>query len=56
MAAIGSLVFCTDCGNLLPATKGTEKNSLNCECCGAWNKGLRQAQESQVFLFSPGDR
>ncbi|KAL3953480.1 hypothetical protein ACCO45_011436 [Purpureocillium lilacinum] len=38
MAAIGSLVFCTDCGNLLPATKGTEKNSLKCECCGAWNK------------------
>ncbi|KAG5943185.1 hypothetical protein E4U59_000580 [Claviceps monticola] len=38
MASIGSLVFCTDCGNLLPATKGTEKNSLNCECCGAWNK------------------
>ncbi|KAG6004666.1 hypothetical protein E4U54_000505 [Claviceps lovelessii] len=38
MAAIGSLVFCTDCGNLLPATRGTEKNSLKCECCGAWNK------------------
>ncbi|UNI21559.1 DNA-directed RNA polymerase I core subunit rpa12 [Purpureocillium takamizusanense] len=38
MAAIGSLVFCTDCGNLLPATKGTEKNFLKCECCGAWNK------------------
>ncbi|KAG8425126.1 DNA-directed RNA polymerase I core subunit rpa12 [Metarhizium acridum] len=38
MAAIGSLVFCTDCGNLLPATQGTEKNSLKCECCDAWNK------------------
>lgn len=39
MAAIGSVVFCTDCGNLLPATKGTERNVLSCECCGAENKG-----------------
>lgn len=39
MAAIGSLVFCTDCGNLLPASKGTERNVLSCECCGAENKG-----------------
>ena len=38
MAAIGSLVFCTDCGNLLPATKGSEKSILLCECCGAENK------------------
>ena len=41
MAAIGSMVFCTDCGNLLPATKGTEQNVLSCECCSAENKGLR---------------
>lgn len=40
MAAIGSLVFCTDCGNLLPSTKGTERNVLSCECCGAENRGL----------------
>lgn len=40
MAAIGSMVFCTDCGNLLPATKGTEQNVLSCECCSAENKGL----------------
>lgn len=39
MAAIGSLIFCTDCGNLLPASKGSEKNILHCECCGAENKG-----------------
>jgi DNA-directed RNA polymerase I subunit RPA12 len=39
MAAIGSLVFCIDCGNLLPASKGTERNVLSCECCGAENKG-----------------
>ncbi|CEJ85083.1 Putative DNA-directed RNA polymerase subunit [[Torrubiella] hemipterigena] len=38
MAAIGSLVFCTACGNLLPATKGTDRNSLRCEACGAWNQ------------------
>ncbi|KAH7160883.1 transcription factor S-II [Dactylonectria macrodidyma] len=38
MAAIGSLVFCTDCGNLLPSTKGTERNVLSCEGCGAQNR------------------
>ncbi|KEY74225.1 hypothetical protein S40285_02828 [Stachybotrys chlorohalonatus IBT 40285] len=38
MAAIGSLVFCLSCGNLLPVSKGTEKNILLCECCGAENK------------------
>lgn len=39
MSAIGSLVFCTDCGNLLPASKGSSKNILQCECCGAENRG-----------------
>lgn len=49
MAAIGSLVFCTDCGNLLPSTKGSERNTLSCECCGAENKGLQTlGQASQV--------
>ncbi|KAL2128392.1 hypothetical protein VTI74DRAFT_9248 [Chaetomium olivicolor] len=38
MAAIGSLIFCTDCGNLLPASKGSEKNILHCDCCGAENR------------------
>ncbi|KAK3940666.1 hypothetical protein QBC46DRAFT_384732 [Diplogelasinospora grovesii] len=38
MAAIGSLVFCTDCGNLLPVSKGNEKNILLCDCCGAENR------------------
>jgi DNA-directed RNA polymerase I subunit RPA12 len=41
MAAIGSLVFCTDCGNLLPVSKGNVKNILHCDCCGADNKGWR---------------
>lgn len=39
MAAIGSLIFCTDCGNLLPVSKGSENNILLCECCGAENQG-----------------
>ncbi|KAK3687670.1 hypothetical protein B0T22DRAFT_439274 [Podospora appendiculata] len=38
MASIGSLIFCTDCGNLLPVSKGTEKNILHCDCCGAENR------------------
>ncbi|KAL2015429.1 hypothetical protein VTK56DRAFT_5507 [Thermocarpiscus australiensis] len=38
MAAIGSLIFCTDCGNLLPPSKGSEKNILHCDCCGAENR------------------
>ncbi|KAK3391073.1 hypothetical protein B0H63DRAFT_131423 [Podospora didyma] len=38
MAAIGSLVFCTDCGDLLPSSKGTEKNTLVCTCCGKENE------------------
>ncbi|KAF6830238.1 transcription factor S-II [Colletotrichum musicola] len=38
MSAIGTLVFCTDCGNLLPASMGTKKNVLVCDCCGAENK------------------
>ncbi|KAK0665898.1 putative DNA-directed RNA polymerase subunit [Cercophora samala] len=35
MSAIGSLVFCTDCGDLLPASQGNVKNLLICRCCGA---------------------
>lgn len=38
MSAIGSLVFCTDCGNLLPASKGGQKSILQCDSCGAENK------------------
>jgi DNA-directed RNA polymerase I subunit RPA12 len=38
MAAIGSLVFCTDCGNLLDETEG--KNVLlHCDVCGAFCRG-----------------
>ncbi|KAF2228094.1 DNA-directed RNA polymeras-like protein I subunit [Elsinoe ampelina] len=35
MSAIGSLVFCTDCGNLLDRATGPEQTDLNCSVCGA---------------------
>ncbi|GAB7343276.1 hypothetical protein MBLNU457_1332t1 [Dothideomycetes sp. NU457] len=35
MSAIGSLVFCTDCGNLLDSAAGLQKATLTCEICGA---------------------
>ncbi|KAH7411159.1 transcription factor S-II-domain-containing protein [Cadophora sp. MPI-SDFR-AT-0126] len=38
MSAIGSLVFCTDCGNLLDSSTGNKDTILVCECCGAENK------------------
>ena len=38
MAAIGSLVFCTDCGNLLDETEGKDNTLLKCDICGALNK------------------
>ncbi|KAK3681479.1 DNA-directed RNA polymerase I core subunit rpa12 [Vermiconidia calcicola] len=37
MAAIGSLVFCTDCGNLLDANTG-RKAYIQCDVCGTQNK------------------
>jgi len=40
MAAIGSLVFCTDCGNLLYGSSGDDKAILACDVCEAVNKGL----------------
>ncbi len=39
MSAIGSLVFCTDCGNLLEPSRGVKNSILKCECCGTENKG-----------------
>ena len=45
MAAIGSLVFCTDCGNLLDGSSGNEKAILKCDVCGTENRGgILQAQ------------
>lgn len=52
MTAVGSMVFCTDCGNLLPATKGSQKNKLQCECCSQWNKGsFRPVPQSTSVLI-----
>lgn len=39
MTAIGSLVFCTDCGNLLDGSSGNEKAILKCDVCGTENRG-----------------
>lgn len=41
MSAVGSLVFCTDCGNLLDASTGNKNNVLTCDCCGAENQGTK---------------
>ncbi|KAL3418500.1 DNA-directed RNA polymerase I subunit RPA12 [Phlyctema vagabunda] len=38
MSAVGSLVFCTDCGNLLDVSTGNKNSILVCDCCGAENK------------------
>lgn len=43
MAAIGSLVFCTDCGNLLDGSSGDEKAILICDLCGTENRGKASA-------------
>ena len=40
MAAIGSLVFCTDCGNLLDGSSGDENAILKCDVCGTENRGI----------------
>ncbi|RMJ22203.1 hypothetical protein PHISP_06922 [Aspergillus sp. HF37] len=38
MSAIGSLIFCTDCGNLLQESTGNENATLLCDVCGTRNK------------------
>lgn len=43
MAAIGSLVFCTDCGNLLDGSSGDDKAILECDVCGTGNQGITPA-------------
>lgn len=40
MSAIGSLVFCTDCGNLLDGSSGDSKATLVCDACGASCRGV----------------
>lgn len=55
MATIGSLVFCSDCGNLLPPSKGNVKNILHCDCCGADNKGQSLASSWNLKRFATLD-
>lgn len=38
MSVIGSLIFCTDCGNLLRESTGYAEKTLRCDICGATNK------------------
>ncbi|BCS04993.1 DNA-directed RNA polymerase I core subunit RPA12 [Aspergillus luchuensis] len=38
MSAIGTLVFCTDCGSLLEGSIGDPTKILVCDVCGARNK------------------
>ncbi|KAJ5286730.1 DNA-directed RNA polymerase I subunit [Penicillium angulare] len=38
MSAIGSLIFCTDCGNLLRESTGDSNAILHCTVCGTRNK------------------
>jgi len=40
MSAIGSLVFCTDCGNLLDPPNSATQTTLTCTVCGASNEGM----------------
>ncbi|KAJ5533219.1 hypothetical protein N7504_012181 [Penicillium tannophilum] len=37
MSVIGSLIFCTDCGNLLRESTGDANAILHCTVCGARN-------------------
>jgi DNA-directed RNA polymerase I subunit RPA12 len=47
MAAIGSLVFCTDCGNLLEQNVG-KKTLIQCDICGTQNKGAQKARSAYL--------
>ncbi|KXJ95259.1 transcription factor S-II-domain-containing protein [Microdochium bolleyi] len=53
MATIGSLIFCKTCGNLLPVSKGNEKNVLECECCGTRNQDM--ASKTVTTKSKPSD-
>lgn len=37
MSTVGTLVFCSDCGNLLDSVAGS--NRIECEMCSAITKG-----------------
>jgi DNA-directed RNA polymerase I subunit RPA12 len=50
MAAIGSLLFCTTCGNLLESSTGDEKALLICDVCHSANHGKKsEIQPTKAF-------
>ena len=52
MTAIGSLLFCNACGNLLEESSGDKKATLKCEICGTNNQGfLHQRLDSETPLI-----
>ena len=56
MSAVGSLVFCTDCGNLLDSSTGNKNTILVCDCCGAENKGKYENWLQPSSKCSSSDR
>jgi hypothetical protein len=56
MSAVGSLVFCTDCGNLLDNSTGNQKHILVCECCGAENNGTHREDLSYPLIETDNPR
>jgi hypothetical protein len=51
MSAIGSLIFCNDCGNLLDGSAGKKNVTLTCAICGATCKGA-PVQRSRMLCRS----
>ncbi|OAA56692.1 DNA-directed RNA polymerase 1 kda [Niveomyces insectorum RCEF 264] len=56
MASMGSLVFCTDCGNILPMSVGSSRNILTCRCCGAENKDTAASQTIKLSTVQTVER
>lgn len=53
MAAIGSLLFCTACGNLLPPSTGEQNAVIVCDQCGTHNKGTHLHNALRPLQSSP---
>lgn len=50
MSVIGSLIFCTDCGNLLRESTGVADATLHCDICGTRNKGA-QTRSPKKYIY-----
>ncbi|EEQ30736.1 DNA-directed RNA polymerase I subunit RPA12 [Microsporum canis CBS 113480] len=53
MSAIGSLIFCVDCGNLLNESTGDANTILTCDICGTKNRALDCASRTIVSESKP---